>query len=259
MADNILGNLIWIEHYGKAKYKDADAVPRTFNKTGKYSSKNSYNKNKPNTKTYKATITKTVDGQTKNTSCVKTYTIYTLWENKKLSGNKQRYKTWNGAKYANGFLSTLGDNYEEDVRYQNLYVCDSATGASSIKANNGGKRFPTPSALDFSFQDIDVEVDDETNKKTVTDVGRGQSGYLTRNRVRDNVVKIEVEWWHLTASEASNLLKILSYSASPWLRVQFRNPYSNVVETKWFYAGDRTITKSYNNVYTNLKVSLVEK
>lgn len=246
MADNNLGKLVYIEHYGSVKVA---------NKSGKWTGTGKYSKSN-DTKKWKK-LRSNVD-KVKGTKCSLYYDTYQKWGAKK-SNKKQVWTRQNYEKHAKGFLSTLGSNYADDsVKWVNTWVCDSAEGVSVILNNNGGKKFKTPSVCDISFQDIDVEVDDETKKKTVTDVGRGQTGYLKRNRVRANVIKIELEWNFLTPSEAKTLLQLLSYSGHPWLWVCFHNPYTNAISTKKMYAGDRSISATYNGNYISLKVSLIE-
>ena len=251
--NNELGKLIYIDHYGSALVAQ---------KGNPWTGRGKWNKNH-NTKKwtkYKSNIDKV-----KNTQCSLYYDTYIIWGTK--SGSKQKWKKRNYEKYAKGFLSTLSGTYgTPDVKWKNTWVCDSATDVATILANNGGKKFKTPSSVEFSFQDIDVEIDDETKKKTVVDVGRGQTGYLTRNRVRDNVIKIEVEWSFLTPDELSTLLSALSQhgktasqvKAYQWIWVCFLNPYTNAISTKKMYVGDRTVSATYKGNYTNLKVSLVE-
>jgi len=263
--DNVLGKIVYIEHHGTAKVQNAGSSKTPKTGWGAYSKKNKLDKK------YHS-----MGKQTKKTSdglTTITYTRYKRWSVKnknpdeidvKYGTKKHRHKYYyyDTAHIADGFLTSLSGDYATTAGniYTNCYFCDSATGISGI---TGAGTFPTPSVCDISFQDIDVEKDDETKKKNVTDVGRGPSGYLTRNRVRANVVKIELEWYFLTASQASKILQILSYGKATnkgdaWLLVCFHNPYTNAIIRKKMYAGDRSLSATYRGNYTSLKVSLVE-
>lgn len=263
--NNELGKLIYIEHYGEAKVANRD--PLTKSKVGW----TKYAKSHKNPKSNQGFRAKAQNVGKKSYVDVK-FTRYIKWSfasgtvNVTHNGAKHQHKYWyyDSPKYASGFLSMISDTYASGInKYVNCYFCDSVTGKGSI---SGAGTFKTPSSVEFSFQDIDVETDDETNKKTVVDVGRGQTGYLKRNRVRDNVIKIEVEWSFLTPSELKKLLSVLSQHGDTaakskkyqWINVCFLNPYTNQTDTKKMYVGDRTVSATYNGNYTNLKVSLVQ-
>lgn len=256
--NNELGKLIYIDQYGSATVANASAKKSYWGKFSKNNKTDKYRKVKSNSVS---------SGQ-----CTITYTTYRKWSNKSgeknvtHGGKKHQHKYWqyNSEKKATGFLSTLASTYTGSInKWANTYFCASAT---DLGGATGKGIFKTPSSVEFSFQDIDVEIDDETKKKTVVDVGRGQTGKLSRNRVRDNVIKMEVEWSYLTPAELRTLLKALSMHGSDatkskryqWIWVAFLNPYSNAVSTKKMYVGDRTVSAAPKGNYTSLKVSLVE-
>ena len=256
--NNELGKLIYIDQYGSAEVATASAKKAYWGKFSKKNKTDKYRKVKSNSVT---------SGQ-----CTITYTTYRKWSGRAgekdvtHGGKKHQQKYWqyNSKKVASGFLSTLADTYTSGInKWANTYFCASATGLGGA---TGKGIFKTPSSVEFSFQDIDVEIDDETKKKTVVDVGRGQTGKLSRNRVRANVIKMEVEWSFLTPNELQLLLHALSLGgttaaeikARQWIWVGFLNPYTNAISKKKMYVGDRTVSAAPKGNYTSLKVSLVE-
>ena len=256
--NNVLGKLIYIDQYGSATVASQSATKAYWGKYSKNNKTDKYRKVKSNSVS---------SGQ-----CTITYTTYRKWSNKTSEKNvshggkshQQKYWQYNSAKKATGFLSTLASTYTGSInKWANTYFCASATEVGNV---TGKGTFKTPSSVEFSFMDIDVEIDDETKKKTVADVGRGQTGKLSRNRVRDNVIKMEVEWNFLTPAELQTLLKALSMhgdtakksKAYQWIWVAFLNPYTNAVSTKKMYVGDRTVSAAPKGNYISLKVSLVE-
>lgn len=111
----------------------------------------------------------------------------------------------------------------------------------------------SPTTYNIKYADIDSP-----------NSGRSDSGYLTRERLRSEVVSIDLEWTGLTSSELSLILTRLrpvsfrvEYTYSTLL---LGNEVSNRYKTATMYAGDKTITMmSYGGTsYWNLSVSIIE-
>lgn len=253
-ATNALGRLISIEVYGSATVRAAQTEPSTSTTYVKYNKKNSLKKT--GNGTYSATSNE-VQVTAPN------YIKY----GKKIASGKNKGKqckiTWRGAYTAKGFLSTIDNTYIKNGvnKYKNTYFVDTCSNIPE----GGTNLIRTPTAINISYSDINVE--GSGKDKTVTESSRGTSGTLNRNRVRDNVIQMDIEWQYLSNAEASAILKCLSphgssasaSKASQWIYVEFFNPYSGGRSRKRMCASDRTITNSYKGRWVDLRVTLMEK
>ena len=119
--------------------------------------------------------------------------------------------------------------------------------SANFKLN--GVLVKTPSSLQISYQDIDTD-----------GTFRSLSGYMCRDRVRSNIVKLQVSWKYLTEEEAK---KILNNIDGVFFEVSYFDPSKKSQQTKTMYVGDRTINVySYRNgksEYTDLSFNLIER
>lgn len=110
-----------------------------------------------------------------------------------------------------------------------------------------GVTLPTPSTYSLPQQDLDSESS-----------GRNERGVLQRDRLREGVYKIDLEWW---AIDNSKLQRILSTIRPAKLSVKFITHTG--YERKTMYVGDRNVEmvrfmNSRNNMAWNISFSLVE-
>lgn len=253
-ATNALARLISIEVYGSATVRSAQTEPTTSTKYVKYNKKNSLKKK--GNGTYSVTSNEV---QVTAPNYIKYGKKITSGKNK----GKQCKITWRGAYTAKGFLSTIDDTYIRNTtnKYKNTYFTDTC----SSRPVGGTNLIRTPTAVNITFSDINVE--GSGKEKTVTESSRGTTGKLNRNRVRDNVVQMDIEWQYLSDAEAKAILNCLSphgssasaSKASQWVYVEFFNPYSGGRSRKRMCASDRNISNSYKGKWVDLKVTLTEK
>ena len=114
---------------------------------------------------------------------------------------------------------------------------------SLISINN--KALPSPAKYKVTYQDIDG-----------SDSGRSETGIMYRNRVRSNVVKIELSWNGLSSSELAGILQAVSPAA---FSVEYFAEGSTHIST--MYAGDKSIEMSLytaKEVYWDLSFNLIE-
>lgn len=92
-----------------------------------------------------------------------------------------------------------------------------------------GVKMPSPSTYNVKLADIDS-----------SNSGRGDTGYLTRERLRADVASIDVGWEYLTTEEL-NLIK--SNISDPEFTVKFfiGGEGSAAYKEAQMYAGDRAI------------------
>ena len=106
-----------------------------------------------------------------------------------------------------------------------------------------------PSSLQISYQSIDGDGS-----------FRSLTGYMCRDRIRDNIVKLQVSWKYTTTDEANEILNAISGVFFP---VSFYNPQTGKYDTRTMYVGDRSINVfSYRNEnieYTDLSFNLIER
>ena len=83
---------------------------------------------------------------------------------------------------------------------------------------------------------------------------------MCRDRVRSNIVKLQVSWKYLTEEEAK---KILNNVDGVFFEVSYFDPAKKSQQTKTMYVGDRSINVySYRNgksEYTDLSFNLIER
>lgn len=89
-----------------------------------------------------------------------------------------------------------------------------------------GVGLPTPSS--FKLPQFDLDSGDTT---------RNEAGYMQRDRVRQGIYKIELEWKGIKSVDANKILNAIKPSA---INVTF--PTTSGVKTKRMYAGDRNVS-----------------
>lgn len=94
----------------------------------------------------------------------------------------------------------------------------------TIMITANGVDLPSPSVYRIGRQDLDSE-----------DSGRNELGFLTRDRLREGVLKIEVEYWAINNSDSTLILQALS---SAEMNVEFLLEGHKV--SKKMYVGDRS-------------------
>lgn len=85
-----------------------------------------------------------------------------------------------------------------------------------------------------------------------SDTNRNEAGYMQRDRVRQGIYKIELEWRMLTSTEVNKIESAIQPSS---VSVTFPTPKGMV--TKRMYAGDRKIDMVANNRW-NISFNLIE-
>lgn len=110
-----------------------------------------------------------------------------------------------------------------------------------------GADLPSPSSYKIPRSDLDSG-----------DTGRNELGVLQRDRIRQGIYKIELEWNGITSSE----LHLIESAVEPEeLNVTFPSPVGPI--SKKMYAGDRNAemvkyNNDYNNIIWKLSFNLVE-
>ena len=104
---------------------------------------------------------------------------------------------------------------------------------------------PTPTEYSVDMQDIDS-----------ADTGRGETGYMNRERVRANLYKIKVKFSNITSSDVLAIKKAISSA-------QFSvSLFDGEAVNTTMYAGDRSLTlKSVDdksNCYWDMSFNLTE-
>lgn len=104
---------------------------------------------------------------------------------------------------------------------------------------------PTPTEYNISIQDIDS-----------SDTGRGETGKMSRERVRSNVFKIDIGWKNLSSDD---VIKIKQAIKNQSFNVSF---FYGGNETAEMYAGDRSLSLKYvddkGNYFWDFSFSLIE-
>lgn len=124
-----------------------------------------------------------------------------------------------------------------------------ATLRVSDSQNGTYTALPEPAEMTYSIQDIDS-----------ASSGRSETG----NAVRDRVAikrKLTLKWALLDKTQASALLESAIKNETFWCKYQ--DPMNNVVSTRKFYVGDRTLSVFKRNsdgsyVYQDLTADFVE-
>ncbi len=113
-----------------------------------------------------------------------------------------------------------------------------------IKIN--GTPLPTPSDYNVSIMDI-------------SKASRNAAGTMVIDRVATKR-KIELAWKHLSRTELSTVLKLVS---SVFFTVEYIDPEENDWKTGTFYCGDRTIGaldyRNGNIRWKDIKFNLIER
>ncbi len=89
-----------------------------------------------------------------------------------------------------------------------------------------GVGLPTPSSYKIPQSDLDSSV-----------TGRNEAGGLQRDRIRQGIFKIELEWKAIKQLDADKILNTIKPSA---VNVTF--PTTSGIATKKMYAGDRDVS-----------------
>ena len=110
-----------------------------------------------------------------------------------------------------------------------------------------GVTLPSPSVYRIPMQDLDSE-----------NTGRNERGVLVRDRLRQGVYKIELEWWAIDNSKVQTILSAIQPSQ---VTVQFIDHLGT--QTKKMYVGDRNIEmvrfmNQRNKMAWNVTFNLVE-
>lgn len=92
-----------------------------------------------------------------------------------------------------------------------------------------GTKMPSPTKYNLKLADIDS-----------SNSGRGDTGYLTRERVRADVSSIDIGWEFLTTTEL-NLIKTNIASSSFTVKFFVGGKAGNGYKEANMYAGDRSI------------------
>ena len=109
----------------------------------------------------------------------------------------------------------------------------------------GGVDMPAPSVFKLPRFDLDSG-----------DTNRNEEGYLQRDRIRQGVYKIELEWWGITSSQ----LQTIETAIMP-AKIQVTFPTASGMQTKTMYAGDRQtelIKYQGNDIRWNISFNLTE-
>lgn len=108
-----------------------------------------------------------------------------------------------------------------------------------IKIN--GVSLPAPTKINTPRFDLDSG-----------DAKRNEAGYMQRDRVRQGIFKIELEWRMLTSSEVRRIESSIRPAS---VSVTFTTPEG--IKTKRMYAGDRK-TDMVVDDYWNMSFNLIE-
>lgn len=113
--------------------------------------------------------------------------------------------------------------------------------------NIDGVDLPSPSVFKIPRSDLDSG-----------DTGRNELGVLQRDRIRQGIYKIELEWKGINSSE----LHLIESAIEPAeLNVTFPTPTG--MQIKKMYAGDRNVemvsyNDDYNKIIWNISFNLIE-
>jgi hypothetical protein len=109
-----------------------------------------------------------------------------------------------------------------------------------------GVDLPAPSTIKMPQSDLDS-----------ADTNRNEEGYLQRDRIRQGVYKLELEWKGITNAQLATILETIKPAS---VEVTFPTPVGRV--TKTMYAGNRNIEiaryKNDNDIRWNLSFNLTE-
>ena len=111
----------------------------------------------------------------------------------------------------------------------------------------GGVKLPSPTKYDLKLSDIDA-----------ASSGRGETGYMTRDRVRQNVASIDVGWTMITTEELNTIKSTIENAE---FSVTFFVGGSVGYASANMYVGDRTIklkTLANDEEHWDVSFSLIE-
>ncbi|MGF7059293.1 DUF6711 family protein [Brassicibacter mesophilus] len=111
--------------------------------------------------------------------------------------------------------------------------------------NIDGVDLPAPSSMKIPQSDLDS-----------SDTNRNELGFLQRDRIRQGIYKIELEWKAITDTKLNTILDAVEPAS-----IQVTFPFSKGFLTKTMYAGDRNIEIALyreNDIRWNISFSLTE-
>jgi len=110
-----------------------------------------------------------------------------------------------------------------------------------------GVDLPAPSVFKIPQSDLDS-----------SDTGRNELGILQRDRIRQGLYKIELEWKGITSSQ----LHLIESAIEP-SEINVTFPTATGMKTKKMYAGDRNVEivkydKDFDKIRWNISFNLIE-
>lgn len=109
-----------------------------------------------------------------------------------------------------------------------------------------GVDLPAPSSFKIQQSDLDS-----------SDTNRNEEGYLQRDRIRQGIYKLELEWKGITNAQLAIILNTIKPAS-----VAVKFPTENGLVTKTMYVGNRNIEvaryKGTNDIRWNLSFNLTE-
>ncbi|HOA79958.1 MAG TPA: hypothetical protein PKK61_02695 [Defluviitaleaceae bacterium] len=111
-----------------------------------------------------------------------------------------------------------------------------------------GVDLPSPSSFKISRFDLDS-----------SDTNRNELGILQRDRVRQGIYKIELEWKGITSEQVQTIETAIEPA-----QIQVTFPTQRGLLTKTMYAGDRNgpemvkYNEDYNKIRWNISFNLIE-
>lgn len=113
--------------------------------------------------------------------------------------------------------------------------------------NIGGVDLPTPSTFKLPRFDLDS-----------SDTNRNELGIMQRDRVRQGIYKIELEWKGITSIQLNTIINAIEPAS---LQVNFPSEIGFI--TKTMYAGDRNVEvarydSDYSKIRWNISFNLTE-
>lgn len=104
---------------------------------------------------------------------------------------------------------------------------------------------PSPTGYSLDIQDIDSE-----------DTGRGETGYLTRERVREGIYKLSLEFTNLSSDDVLAIKQAISPETIA------TELFDGEVVTAQMYVGNRSLTlksvDDQSNCFWDMKFNLTE-
>lgn len=104
---------------------------------------------------------------------------------------------------------------------------------------------PTPTGYSLDIQDIDSE-----------ETGRGETGYMSRERVREGIYKLSLEFTNLSSDDVLSIKQAISPET---ISVEL---FDGSVVVAQMYSGNRTLTlksvDDQSNCFWDMKFNLTE-